>query len=537
MINQTRANSGILTSGSNSYIAIDLKSFYASVECKERGLDPLTANLVVADPSRTDKTICLAVSPSLKALGIPGRCRLFEVKQQVAKENARRAAARKGAPCSGISSDAKELAGDPSLDIGFIIAVPRMALYMEYSTRVLGVYLQYVSREDIHVYSIDEVMIDVTSYLKAAAMTPRQMCAAMIRDVAGQTGLTATGGVGTNLYLCKVAMDIMAKHIEPDEDGVRIAELDEESYRRYFWTHRPLTDFWRVGRGTVAKLERYGIRTMGDIARTSLESPDLLYKLFGINAEFLIDHAWGRETATMQAIRQYRPQSESIGSGQVLPYPYTADKARLIVSEMADALAMELMDNGLQASAVVLTVAYDIDNMKGDDAYSGETVTDWYGRKMPKHAHGTGHLPFDTSLASVIIDAAEKLYDSIVDPKLLVRRIFITVLLPKAKEAAAEDDRDKGMQYEQLSLFDLGGTGLTAGPEDSGRKQGSGTGTPAGSAGNTGSAEELEKQEKLQHALLDIRKKYGANALMRGRDLEEGATTRERNAQIGGHKA
>ncbi len=509
-----------------SFIAIDLKSFYASVECIERKLDPLRTNLVVADASRTEKTICLAVSPTLKALGIPGRARLFEVIQQVSKANALRKAKRGGTPSTGISCDAKELEEDPEKDIGFVTAVPRMSLYMEYSTRIIGIYLKYAAREDIHVYSVDEVMIDASPYLKAAGMSAREMCAAMIRDVAAQTGLTAAGGVGTNLYLCKVAMDIMAKHTAPDEEGVRIAELDETSYRRYFWAHRPLTDFWRVGRGTASKLDRYGIRTMGDIAVTSLENPDLLYKLLGINAELLIDHAWGRETATMESIRYYRPASESTGSGQVLPGPYTALKARLIVSEMAEELAMELFDKQLVTDQIVLTAGYDISNLTDPDIaakYKGEIVTDWYGRKIPKHAHGTIRLPQPTNLAGTIISSSEQLYDSIIDEHLLVRRIFITAghtapagskTVPGSAGRITKEPAPDSAGFEQMSLFDVGLK--TEGTEN---------------------REDPDKLNRVQQAMADIRRKFGAGAVMRGRDLEEGATAADRKKQIGGHKA
>ena len=510
-----------------SCIAIDLKSFYASVECIERKLDPLRTNLVVADESRTEKTICLAVSPTLKALGIPGRARLFEVIQQVNKANALRKAKRGGTPSSGSSCDAQELEADPTKDIGFVTAVPRMSLYMEYSTRIIGIYLKYVAREDIHVYSIDEVLIDVTSYLRAAGMTARQMCAAMIRDVAAETGLTAAGGVGTNLYLCKVAMDIMAKHTAPDEEGVRIAELDEMSYRKYFWAHRPLTDFWRVGRGTASKLDRYGIRTMGDIAMTSLENPDLLYKLFGINAEFLIDHAWGREPATMEAIRNYRPASESTGSGQVLPGPYTAQKARLIVSEMAAERAMELYEKQLVTDQIVLTAGYDISNLTDPEIagkYRGEITTDWYGRQIPKHAHGTIRLPQPTSLASVITSFSEKLYDSIINNDLLVRRIFITAghTMPANPEASPGGSALAGAGFEQMSLFELG-----LETEEKNEAENA----------DIHQKSDPDKQNRVQQAMSDIRKKFGAGAVMKGRDLEEGATANDRKKQIGGHKA
>lgn len=412
-----------------TYLAVDLKSFYASVECIERGLDPLTTNLVVADLSRTEKTICLAVSPSLKAYGVSGRARLFEVVQRVKEVNAQRQSRAPGRKLTGASYDAPALAASPKLAVDYIVAPPRMALYMERSTQIYNVYLKYIAPEDLHVYSIDEVMMDVTSYLPLYGLTARELAMRMILDVLRTTGITATAGIGTNLYLCKIAMDIEAKHIPPDKNGVRIAELDEMSYRRSLWSHRPLTDFWRVGRGYAKKLEAHGLYTMGDIARCSLGGPndfhneELLYKLFGINAELLIDHAWGYEPATIADIKAYRPESSSIGSGQVLQSAYSFEKARLVVHEMADMLALDLVDKDLMTDQIVLTVGYDIDNLKG--AYRGEVTADRYGRAVPKHAHGTENIGEYTSSTKRMVQAALSLYDRIVDKRLLVRRMYL----------------------------------------------------------------------------------------------------------------
>ena len=415
------------------YIAIDLKSFYASVECVERGLDPLTTNLVVADPERTEKTICLAVSPSLKAYGIPGRARLFEVVQKVKEVNA----------------------GHPKERLTYQIAPPRMALYMDYSTRIYNIYLRYAAPEDIHVYSIDEVFMDVTHYLGTYHMTARELAAKMIQDVFAETGITATAGIGTNLYLCKVALDIVAKHVKPDRNGVRIAKLDEMSYRRLLWNYRPLTDFWRVGRGYQKKLEENGLYTMGDIARCSLggarefHNEELLYRLFGINAELLIDHAWGWEPCRMQDIKAYRPETNSISSGQVLQCPYSFEKARLVVREMAEAVALDLLEKKLVTDQLTLTVGYDIENTAGGN-FRGEIVTDRYGRKIPKHTHGTMNLPRKTSSARSIMDAVLGIYDEKVNPKLSVRRITIT-----ANKIVSEDDvPQKDEVPVQFNLFD-----------------------------------------------------------------------------------
>ena len=391
--------------GQRTYLAVDLKSFYASVEYLERGLDPLTTNLVVADLSRTEKTICLAVTPSLKAWGISGRARLFKVVQRVKEVNAQRLWAAPGRQFTGSSSSDTALRADPGLAVDYIVAPPRMAHYMEWSTRVYDVYLKYVAPSDIHNYSIDEVLMDVTDYLDTYRLTPRELAKRIILDVLETTGITATAGIGTNLYLCKIAMDIWAKHTQPDADGVRIAELDEQSYRRNLWDHRPLTDFWRVGRGYAKKLEAHGLYTMGDIARCSLTDEDLLYRLFGVNAELLIDHAWGWEPCTMAEIKAYQPDSKSIGSGQVLQSPYGYDKARLVVREMADQLALDLVGAGLVTDQLVLTVGYDIENMRGR-GYQGEVTTDRYGRAVPKHAHGTANLEEYTASTRRIVTAA-----------------------------------------------------------------------------------------------------------------------------------
>lgn len=503
-------------SGQKVYIAIDLKSFYASQECIERGLDPLTTNLVVADASRTEKTICLAVSPSLKAYGIPGRARLFEVVQKMKEVNALRREKLPGKTFTGSSYDAGELNKNLSLQISYITAPPRMAHYMECSTRIYNVYLKYVAPEDIHVYSIDEVFIDATPYLKSSGLTPREFTRRILRDVLETSGITATAGIGTNLYLCKVAMDIVAKRVPPDADGVRIAELTEMEYRCQLWDHRPLTDFWRVGRGISKKLEKHGMYTMGDVARCSLGKPgefhceDLLYKLFGVNAELLIDHAWGYEPCTIADIKAYKPQSSSLGSGQVLHCPYTAEKAKLITREMTDLLVLDLVEKGLVTNQLVLTVGYDIENLTDPEkrsAYKGEVTTDHYGRKIPKHAHGTANLNRRTSSTRLITQAMMELFDRIVDPGLLVRRINIVAcnILP---ETAADSNRE----FQQLDLF-------------------------ADTKVQEAEDAALEREKRRQRAVLTIRKKYGKNAILKGMNLEEGATAKDRNAQIGGHKA
>ena len=503
-----------------TYIAIDLKSFYASVECIERGLDPLTTNLVVADASRTEKTICLAVSPSLKKFGIPGRPRLFEVVQKVREVNAGRREKAPGRKLIGKSFDAVELAKNPSLEIDYIAAVPRMSYYMEYSTRIFGIYLRYIAPEDMHVYSIDEVFIDATAYLNTCKMTAQELTHKMLQDVLRETGVTATAGIGTNLYLCKVAMDIVAKKMPADKNGVRIAELDETSYRKLLWNHAPLTDFWRVGKGYAKKLMENGLYTMGDIARCSIGEPQdyynegLLYKLFGVNAELLIDHAWGWEPTTIAEIKAYKPQKNSMGSGQVLQCAYTAKKAKLIVKEMTDLLVLDLVAKGLVTDQIVLTIGYDIDNLIDPvirHKYHGEVTTDYYGRKVPKHAHGTANLPCQTSSTKIIMKAVEELYDRIINWDLLVRRVNVV-----AARVMPENEVVEKESFEQLDLF-------TNYAELEKKKE--------------QEKKEREKEKRLQHAILSIQRRYGKNALLKGMNLVDGAMTVERNGQIGGHKA
>ena len=439
------------------YIAIDLKSFYASVECVERSLDPMNTNLVVADSSRTEKTICLAVSPPLKSYGISGRSRLFEAVQKIKEANAKRQCSAPGRVFVGESYDNAALKMSPKLAISYIVAPPRMALYMEYSTRIYDIYLKYIAPEDIHVYSIDEVFIDATDYLNTYQLTPREMTMTMIQEVLKATGITATAGIGTNLYLAKIAMDIYAKHITPDKDGVRIAELDEMTYRQLLWTHSPLTDFWRVGKGYATKLEANGMHTMGDVARCSVGKPkeyyneDLLYKLFGINAELLIDHAWGWEPCTIAEIKAYKPSTNSISSGQVLQNPYPFDKVKLIVREMTDLLVLDLVEKGLVTNQMVLTIGYDIENLTNPEiskSYHGEVTTDHYGRKIPKHAHGTANLNRKTSSTMLIMDAVLELFDRITDKNLFVRRVNIT-----ANHVVDENSVVKSESFEQLDLF------------------------------------------------------------------------------------
>ncbi|MGN0998685.1 MAG: DNA methylase [Faecousia sp.] len=502
------------------YAAIDLKSFYASVECVERELDPLTTNLVVADASRTEKTICLAVSPSLKAQGIPGRPRLFEVVQKVKEINALRKEKAPGREFSGSSWDARELEKNPGLALDYIVAPPRMAHYMEHSAKIYQIYLKYVAPEDIHVYSIDEVFMDVTPYLKTVNMTALEFVRMILRDVLEVSGITATAGIGTNLFLCKVAMDIVAKHVEPDAFGARIAELDEMEFRRKLWDHRPLTDFWRIGRGYSRRLEKVGIYTMGDIARCSLGAEDafyneeLLYKMFGVNAELLIDHAWGWEPCTIADIKAYRPSTNSVSSGQVLQCPYSFDKARLVVREMTDLLVLDLVEKGLVTDQMVLTVGYDRENLEDPDIrkqYHGPVVTDHYGRKIPKYAHGTTHLSRPNSSTTLITDAVMALYDQIVDPKLLVRRINLT-----AAQVVREGEISREPEAQQLDfLSDLDEQCRKREEEDAA----------------------LEREKRRQKAVIQIKKRFGKNAIVKGMNLEEGATAMERNRQIGGHKA
>lgn len=497
------------------YIAIDLKSFYASVECIQRELDPLTARLVVADESRTAKTICLAVSPALKAYGIPGRARLFEVNKKAAEAG-----------------------------IDFVIAKPRMQLYMDYSTRIYDVYLKYVSREDMHVYSVDEVFIDITSYLNTYGKTAEEMAITMINDVFETTGITATAGVGTNMYLAKIAMDIVAKHAEPDARGVRMATLDEVSYRRLLWNHRPLTDFWRVGRGYQKRLESVGIYTMGEVARCALGketdyyNEDLLYKLFGVNAELLIDHAFGWEPCTIAEIRSYRPETTSISSGQVLTRPYEHEETRLIVKEMSELLSYDLLKKGITTKQLILTVGYDIDNLIDPERaknYTGEVTIDRYGRRVPKHAHGTENLDKYTSSNVVIVEAMMRLFDRVMNPALLSRRITVV-----ANDVITEAEAKERNRYQQMDLF--ADFGLVAGDSSDSSSDADGD-KPAG-LHNAPEIEMLhpeeekeERQKRVQEAALKIKDRYGKNAILKGMNLQEGGTTIERNAQIGGHKA
>ncbi|MBE6936766.1 MAG: DNA methylase [Ruminococcaceae bacterium] len=497
------------------YVAIDLKSFYASVECRERGLDPLDTNLVVADESRTDKTICLAVTPSLKSYGISGRGRLYEVRQRVREVNIERRRKAPGRVLRGASCSYRELQENPNLELDFLIAPPRMAHYMAYSTRIYEVYLKYVAPQDIVVYSIDEVFMDVTDYLRIHHLPPRELTMRIIQDVLKTTGITATAGIGTNLFLCKVAMDIVAKHIPADENGVRIAELNEERFRRELWGHRPLTDFWRVGRGISEKLEANGMYTMGDVARCSVRNEDLLYRLFGKNAELLIDHAWGWEPCTIPAIKAYRPSTNSLSSGQVLHCPYPADKARLVLREMADLLVLDLVDKGLVTDQIVITIGYDIENLRDPERarrYHGPIVMDPYGRRIPKHAHGTANLAEYSSSSRQILSAVSELYDRVIDPTLLVRRLNVAACR-LVQEGSAPQKQDG---YEQMELF----TDYTA--LDTRRAW---------------ERRALARERNQQKALLTIRKRYGKNAILKGMNLEEGATARDRNAQIGGHKA
>ena len=495
-----------------TYIAIDLKSFYASVECIDRGLDPLTANLVVADARRTEKTICLAVSPALKSLGIPGRARLFEVVERVREVNAARLSCLHGSGFSGESVLAPELQADPSLRVNYVIAPPRMKTYMEISSRIYEIYMKYVAPEDVHVYSIDEVFMDVTAYLRVSGMDARAFAMRIIQDVLQETGITATAGIGPNLYLCKIAMDVEAKHIPEDENGVRIAWLDEMSYREKYWNHRPITDFWRVGKGYERRLASRGLYTMGDIAACSVRNEDLLYDLFGINAELLIDHAWGYEPCTIKDIRSYRPENNSLSSGQVLQMPYPFEKAKLVMKEMADSMVLSLVDKKLVTDQMVLTVGYDIENASDPDKKErlrGKLEEDRYGRVVPKTAHGSINLEEFTSSTRLITEAVMTLFDRIVDPSLTVRRMYIV-----ANHISPEGTRKE--KPRQFSLFED--------PDEVAREK----------------AEKdayFTREKKLQEAILSIKKKYGKNALLRGMDLEEGATAIERNGMVGGHRA
>ena len=497
-----------------TYIAIDLKSFYASVECVERGLDPLTTNLVVADKNRTDKTICLAVSPSLKQYGIGGRARLFEVEQRIRQVNARRRGNSPGYRLTGKSVSDLELQAHPDWEVDFIAAPPRMAHYMAFSAKIYETYLKYIAPEDIHVYSIDEVFMDVTAYLGTYRKTAHELAMTMIRDVLKQTGITATAGIGTNLYLCKVAMDILAKKQPADKDGVRIAELDEMSYRRQLWDHRPLTDFWRVGRGIAQRLSQYNIDTMGKIARCSVQDEELLYRLFGVNAELLIDHAWGWEPCTISLVKSYRPETNSFSNGQVLSSPYPAKKARVVMLEMADAMALSLVGKKLVADQIVLNIGYDAENLTIPSIrnnYFGPISTDHYGRKVPKSSHGSTRLKRPSSSSRLILEATAQIFDRTVNPSLLVRYLNISVGHVVSELSLASQNKP-----QQLDLFDDYET--TAKQKEV-------------------EEAEREKERRLQEAQLTIKKRFGKNAILKGLNFEDGATARDRNQQIGGHKA
>ncbi len=493
------------------FIAIDLKSFYASVECVARDRDPLTTHLVVADPTRTEKTICLAVTPSLKAYGVSGRARLFEAIRKVREINAARRRRAPGGKFSGSSDDDLKLRADPSLEATFIVAPPRMNLYMERSTQIYGIYLNYVSPEDVHVYSVDEVFIDATKYLKLYGITARELALRMVRDVLSQTGITATVGIGTNLYLSKIAMDIVAKHAEPDSDGARIAELDEMTYRRLMWTHRPLTDFWRIGGGYSSSLEEEGMYTMGDVARTSLINEDKLYRMFGVNAELLIDHAWGYEPCEIRDIKEYRPESNSLSTGQVLKTPYTFDSARLVCREMADMLSLDLVEKGLVTDQIELTVGYDTVNLTNGKGYGGVTETDRYGRSIPKNAHGSRNLGRATSSTRLIIDAVTEIFERVVDRDLMVRRMY--VVANHVKDERFETD---GFEGEQLDIL----TDYSALGEKRAEEK-----------------KKLLREKEKQKALIGIKRRFGKNSILKGVDFEDGATAIERNGQVGGHKA
>ena len=490
------------------YIAIDLKSFYASVECHERGLDPLTTNLVVADSSRTEKTVCLAVTPALKQYGISGRARLFEVVQKVQEVNMERKLKAPNHTFTGSSYDDIALKNNPDLELSYIVAPPRMRYYMEYSAKIYDIYLKWFSQDDIYVYSIDEVFIDITHYLKTYNMRASQLITKVIQDIYDNTGITATGGMGTNLYLAKVAMDIVAKHSKPNENGVRIAGLDENLYRKLLWNYTPITDFWRVGKGYSAKLEKHGIYTMGDVARTSINNEDLLYKLFGINAELLIDHAWGWESVTIESIKSYKPENKSISSGQVLHSPYNYENTKLIVKEMTELLTLDLVEKNLVTNQIVLTIGYDVENITSRNiSYNGEVTTDRYGRKIPKHAHGTINLDHQTSSTKIIMDLTMRLYERIINKDLLVRRINIT-----ANNVINVLEAENKKTYEQIDLF-----------IDYHQKE--------------VEQQEEKKERNLQKAMINIKEKYGKNAIIKAMNLQEAGTTIDRNNQVGGHKA
>ena len=491
-----------------TYLCIDLKSFYASVECVERGLDTLTTNLVVADQSRTNKTICLAVSPGLKSYGVPGRPRLFDVEQQVSKLNKERLRKNGYKDFSGKSYDTTALNSDESLELDYIVAEPRMKYYMQYSGDIYKIYLNYISSEDIHVYSIDEVFMDVTSYLNTYGLTAHQLAMKIIRDVLGKTGITATAGIGPNMYLAKVAMDIVAKHIPADSDGVRIAEIDEYSYRELLWDHLPLTDFWMIGHGYLKRLAKYGLETMGDVARYSLKHSDKLFKEFGVHAELLIDHAWGYETCQIKDIKSYVPTNNSVSSGQVLFEPYPYDKALIIVKEMMDALSLDLVEKGLVTSMVSVILNYDVVNVT--ENYEGETVKDYYGRTVPKSVHGSVSFPEFTSSTTLMVEAGKTIFERIADPDLYVRKVTVV-----ANEVKREGSVEK-KQFEQFDLF--------SDPEKEIEKE-------------EAMKEYLEKEKKLQKTMLNIKRKNGRNAVVKGMNLEKGATGLQRNKQVGGHKS
>ncbi len=498
-----------------SYLAIDLKSFYASVECIERGLDPLDTNLVVADNTRSEKTVCLAVTPTLKAYGISGRARLFEVIQKVEKVNASRRSRLGGGKFQGSSYIGSELKSSPHLELDYICAVPRMALYMEYSARIYKIYLKYIAPEDIHFYSVDEVFIDVTHYLKTYKLSPRELAEKIIRDVKETTGITATAGIGTNLYLCKVAMDIVAKKMPADKNGVRIAELDEISYRKQLWDHVPITDFWRVGKGYAKKLEKHMMYTMGDVALCSVRNENLLYRLFGVNAELLIDHAWGYEPCCIKDIKSYRPSSNSISSGQVLTEPYSFEKTKIIIREMADALALDLMDRELLTEGIVLDIGYDSENLRDPKRRAickDEICLDPYGREIPKNSHGTSKFKKHTSSGSIIVNAAVNLFDTISKCELTVRRINITAFNVINESMAKDNDEC----FEQLDLF----TDYEALEKERALEK-----------------NRLQREKNIQKTIIELKKRYGKNAVLKGTSFLEGATARERNRQIGGHKA
>ena len=495
------------------YAAIDLKSFFASVECRKRNLNPLTTNLVVADNTRTEKTICLAISPSMKAYGLPGRARLFEVMQKVKNVNNGRRMLAHNKMFSGKSYNDIELKKDKNLELDYIIAPPHMASYMEYSTKIYNIYLKYISSEDIFPYSIDEVFCDLTSYINTYKLSPRELVTKIIKDIYDTTGITATAGIGTNLFLCKVAMDIVAKHVEPNSYGVRIAELDERSFREKLWNHKPITDFWRVGKGYAKRLEKYRMFTMGDVARCSVENEDLLYKIFGVNAELLIDHSWGWECATIKSIKECKPENRSLCSGQVLHCPYDYDQTKLIIKEMADEITLDMVEKHFVTDMLVLTIEYDIENLKNakySKFYNEEIKEDRYGRRVPKPAHGTFRLENKTFSTRIISNGFVQLFDRIINKNLLVRKIYLTV-----GNLTDENELKKVEKYEQVNLFT--NYGELAKKEEEERIK-------------------LEKEHKIQSAIIGIKNKYGKNAIIKGMDLEESATTIQRNGQIGGHQ-